>query len=398
VLRIAILTSTFSPAIGGAESYALMLANGLEQRGHRPVVITDGLASFPVEGHQRAPLPEMPAFRFPVLGAERYGDLVVAKDKVRWEQMYFGLSSDIAAQLRDMPIDLVHANSQECAIVGSMLALERSVPLVCTFHEQAPEDEPLGIGRCQLIYRHLPIDAIIAGSQFYLDRVSRFCASPGQGHLIYHGIDTARFSPGARSEAFRRRYGVASDQLLVLCSARISPRKGQLELVDAFARVIREIPNVRLLLAGSCNSGSRAYRARVADAVATLGLSGVVSFDETLQLEDMPEAYRSADLVVQPSQAEGLGLALLEAMACGRAVLGTDIPGIREVIVPRETGVLVPTDDASALASQLVELLVNDAARERYGRAARARVEDVFSARRMMDDTIQLYGSLLRSA
>src|SRR5690606_33373238 len=50
-----ILTSTFSPAIGGAESYALMLANGLEQRGHRPVVITDGLASFPIEGRSASP-------------------------------------------------------------------------------------------------------------------------------------------------------------------------------------------------------------------------------------------------------------------------------------------------------------------------------------------------------
>lgn len=234
-----------------------------------------GWPRFPSRGAQRAPLAEVPAFPFPVLGAVRYGDLIVAKDKVRWEQMYFGLASDIAAQLRDMPIDVVHANSQECAIVGSMLALERRVPLVCTFHEQAPEDEPLGIGRCQLVYRHLPIDAIVAGSQFYLERVLRFSSSPERGHLIYHGIDTGRFSPGARSEALRRRYGVASDQLLVLCSARISPRKGQLELVNAFARVIREVPNVKLLLAGSCNSGSQAYRAQVAETVRALGLSSL---------------------------------------------------------------------------------------------------------------------------
>lgn len=401
-LKVAILSSTFSPAVGGAESYALMLANGLQRRGHTPVVFTDAIAPlseqlFGQTASNERTERDSPRHPFPVLRAHRYRALLRGREKVAWEQMYFGLLTDLAEQLGGRELDVVHANSQECAVLGAMLAREKKVPLVCTMHEQAPENEPIGLGRCSLVYGSLGVDAMIAGSQFYLDRAERF-AGAGKGKLIYHGINTEVFRPAPKPSEVHARYGFDPSDPLTVCSARISVRKGQLELVEAWARVILEVPRARLVLAGSCNSGSQEYRAEVLHAVKRLGLSQHVALDENLSHADMPQLYQAADVVVQPSRAEGLGLALLEGMACGRAVVGTDISGIREVIVGSESGLLVPPEAPDALAAAVSMLLQEPLLRERLGAEALRRVEGRFSERVMLDQTIQLYRTLLGGA
>jgi len=100
---------------------------------------------------------------------------------------------------------------------------------------------------------------------------------------------------------------------------------------------------------------------------------------------------RAFDLFVMPSIAEGLGTSLLDAMAASKATVATNTGGIPEVVSDGETGLLVPPRDHHALAGAISRLLKDATLRERMGRAGLARVETVFSAGRMVDETLEVY-------
>lgn len=247
-MNIGFITSTYHPLIGGAETYALSLIQGLRARKHRVLVLTDDVTP----GQSPEVWPD-------VFRARQYNSALKDPDKVRWEQMYFSILQDAEHAFGSSKLDIVHANSQDAAIIGSMVAQALKVPLVCTMHEQAPEAEALGDGRCGLIYQYLPIDMIIAGSEFYYKRAIRYGTSPDRVQLIYHGVDTDLFCLSERGSTVRQRLGLADSDFLIVSAGRLKQRKGMLELVQAFALAKRKVENLKLLIAGSCNSASREY-------------------------------------------------------------------------------------------------------------------------------------------
>lgn len=112
---------------------------------------------------------------------------------------------------------------------------------------------------------------------------------------------------------------------------------------------------------------------------------------------DMANVFAGANVVCLPSYREGLPKALLEAASCARAVVTTDVPGCREVVRHEDNGLLVPARDARALANALERLLTAPALRARMGARGRERVVDEFSAARVIDETLRVYGSLVAS-
>ena len=106
---------------------------------------------------------------------------------------------------------------------------------------------------------------------------------------------------------------------------------------------------------------------------------------------------KSFDLFAMSSITEGLGSAMLEAMACRRAIVATRAGGIPEVVVDGQTGVLVPPHDDGALAAAIVRLLRDPGLRQALGEAGRQRVEDEFSAERMVAKTLAVYEERLKA-
>ena len=381
--RVLILSSAYFPIIGGAETYASNLYRGLTSRDIEVAVFTNdaSVAAF---------RPANEAIR-----AHEYRRLLAASDKVEWEQMYFSLLPELERIVDEFRPDVLHANSHETAILASMAGLAKSMPVVATFHEQSPERSSLGQGRCAFVYRHLPLSAIVAGSEYYYDKAIRFGADPARVVLIRHGVDTRKFRPGKSSADQRTAWDCDHQQIVVLCAARISPRKGQIELVEAFEKVSRSVPDARLVLAGNCHSGSSDYLNVLRGRIGELGLGSRIILDAQLTLDDMPRAYAASDIVVQPSHEEGLGLALLEAMASGRCVVGTDVVGIREVLKDPSVGRRVPAKDAAALSRVLINLCRDPEARLKFGTAARAYIVEHFTLDRMAESTHNLYQRLL---
>ncbi len=143
-----------------------------------------------------------------------------------------------------------------------------------------------------------------------------------------------------------------SSRLKILCAARFHERKGQLDLIDAFRIAKMKRRGLVLVLAGHVTS--RAYAERVLEQVVRYELEDCIEVHTSLTNESIPTLMSECDIHVQPSYAEGLGLALIEAMMMGKPVIGTNVTGLDEVIEDGQDGLLVPAGDSGALATAIL--------------------------------------------
>jgi glycosyltransferase involved in cell wall biosynthesis len=194
---------------------------------------------------------------------------------------------------------------------------------------------------------------------------------PSRLTVIPNGIDPAPYD--AAEPVGRATIGVPDDAHLALCVGRLDPQKGLPDLLDAAERVIARRPTWHLALAG--DGPERAWllatiegRPLLRDRVHWQG-----------RRDDVPGLLRTADVLVQASHWEGMPNAVLEAMAARRAVVGTSVEGTEDLVVPGETGWLVPPRDPPALAQALDEAAAGPDRCRRYGEAGRLRVEREFS-------------------
>ncbi|TFW16764.1 glycosyltransferase family 1 protein [Massilia arenosa] len=198
------------------------------------------------------------------------------------------------------------------------------------------------------------------------------------------GVDTREYDVAAEPE------GVP----LVVLPARMLRDKGVAEFVDAARLLKRRGMVARFVLVGGCDSCNPA-------ALTETELSGWVRegvVEWWGRRSDMPAVFAASHIVCLPSYREGLPKALLEAAACGRAIVTTDVPGCREIVRHGVNGMLVPAQDAQALAHALQQLLLDSERRVRMGMAGRAMVVNDFSDTAVARHTLGLYQELLSGA
>lgn len=196
---------------------------------------------------------------------------------------------------------------------------------------------------------------------------------------------------GVDTGAFRCVAEPAAVPPLIVLPARMLWDKGVGEFVAAAHILQQQGIAARFALAGERDPDNPA--AIPEKQLQDWHASGVVEW--LGQQDDMPALLAQAHIVCLPSYREGLPKALLEAAACGRAIVATDVPGCREAVRHHENGLLVPARDAAALA-QALRLLIEDAAlRHRFGQRGREMAEKEFSAEKVAAETLALYRELL---
>jgi len=172
---------------------------------------------------------------------------------------------------------------------------------------------------------------------------------------------------------------------------RMLADKGVLTLIDAFSLLSKRGIPLKLLLAGDCdkeNPGSLAPEQ-------LREFAGAFGIEWLGHVADIRTVWARAHFAVLASRREGLPKSLLEAAACGRAMVATDAPGCREIAIEGETALTVPVDDVGALAEAMAKLAGDAGMRAKFGKAARALVETKFSAEAIGNQTVALYDSLL---
>ena len=201
---------------------------------------------------------------------------------------------------------------------------------------------------------------------------------------ICNGVDVRRYQRKVDRMAIRASLGLeAEDQVMILVGT-LKEQKGHSYLIQAAAPLIAQNNKLHILF-----PGDGPLRDSLRQQVQQLGLEKHIHFLGSRK--DIPDLLAASDYFVLPSLWEGLAMALIEAMASGLPVLATCVSGSQHVVVPGETGLLVPPGDTDQLRQAMAEMLANPERAKKMGQAGRTRAEAIFGAGKQADEHLALY-------
>jgi len=203
------------------------------------------------------------------------------------------------------------------------------------------------------------------------DLVDLYHADPERVYIVPPGVDLSMFQPIDRAEA-RRKIGYGAGRLLLFVG-RLERLKGVEIALRALALLRdRNHDDVRLLILGEdSKDGDESEKERLKAIAASVGVRDRVDFLGSVAHHELPYFYSAADVLVMPSYSESFGLVGLEAQACGRPVVASDVTGLRSVVRDEVSGFLVPNHDPAAYAERIGRLLGNPELAQQMGRRGR---------------------------
>lgn len=370
----------FHPHVGGIESHSYNLTKELARRGHEVHVVTsrtprDTPSSEDVEGIRVHRLPSsMTIYNAPVLRG-------------------------LARKLRQLDVDMVHTHlpSPYVACVSATVARLRRIPSVLTYHNDILAQDGIfslmagaynaSLGRMLLD----SVNRIICTSRGYAYSSSYLSSYLDKVVAIQNGVDTEFFHPGVDGSPVKELFG---DRIVLFVGslAHTHSYKGVEFLVRAAHYIRPTFPDARIVVVGS------GPLKRPLEAMARRqGVGDMVRFVGHVPRDELPRYYAAASVKVLPSvsRAEGFGLALLEAMACGKPVVGTNVGGIPFFVRDGENGFLIPPRDPKAIAQAVIEILSDQTLARELGLQGRALVEREYCWRTMVDETEKVYHQIL---
>ena len=292
--------------------------------------------------------------------------------------------------------DVVHTHSSKAGILGRAAAARLRLPVVHTIHGAAFHYGQSGL--TQRIYiaaekwAAARTDHFISVSDAMTDEYVTSGVAPRDAFTtVYSGFDVEPFlTPPRPRETVRRELGFDDRHIVVGKVGRLFHLKGHEFVIAAAGRVVAERPQVRFLFVGDGN-----LRARYEREIAAAGLTDHFAFAGLVPPEVVPELLHATDLVVHTSQWEGLARVLPQALIAGKPVVSYDVGGAREVVIPDETGFLLPRDSVDELAESILCLAGDPDLRRRLGDAGRQRFTDQFRHQTMTRRIREVYQKVL---
>lgn len=396
-MRIALVSEHANPlaALGGADAggqnvHVAALAAGLAQLGHDVVVHTrrdsaDAPArvetpdGYVVEHVSAGPAHELP------------------KDELLPHMREFGVR--LRDRWRREPVDVVHSHFWMSGLAALQGTRGTGIPVVHTFHAlgsvkrrhqgDADTSPPERVDLERRLCRE--VDHVIATCTDEVAELEQLGLPPGRATVIPCGVDTRVFHPGP--EPSPATVGARARPYRILVIGRLVTRKGIGNVIEAAA----QLPDVEVVIAGGpppdrYDADPEVQRLR--QLAESLRLSDRVVFLGSVDRQEVPALIRVSDAVVTVPWYEPFGIVPLEAMACGRPVVGSAVGGLLDTVVPGGTGELVPPRDPAALAAALRSLLDDPERRRRYGETGRARAVERYDWSTVVADTAAVYRAL----
>jgi len=350
-VRVALVSPYDLGVPGGVQSHVANLAGALRTGGDEVVIVAPGDGRGPFGGYAGTG----GSLRVPFNGS-------VAP---------IGPGARSAARTRrylaEIRPDVIHVHEPLVPAVGLTAARSDVAPVVATFHAWSSDvrayrmARPLGRRVLDGLAASLAVSDAAAGYH-----AAALGVASDRFEIVPNGVEVARFAQVPEQVPEREpTRGDGPETLLFV--GRLEPRKGLATLIRAFVRLRAERPGVRLLVVGEGPERARCEQALPGPA------REAVSFLGRVDDQALVAAYAQADVYVSPALGgESFGIVLLEAMAAGRPVVASDLPGYRSVVTPDRDGVLVPPGDADALARALRTLLDDPDRRSAMVAAGRA--------------------------
>lgn len=363
-MNILIITKHLNP--GGISSYVFSLGKGLKQNGHKVIVASSG-------GMLEDNLRES--------GITHIKINLDTKSELSPKILFAVVK--LLPVARENNIQIIHAQTRVASIVAFWISKLSQVPFTTTCH---------GFFKPRLFRRIFPCwgkKAIAVSEAVCEHLIHDFKLKKEDIELIYNGIsseDSCQFSLQEKMK-FKDEFGLFCGPF-VGCVARLSSVKGHKYLIEAFKSVLMDFPSVQLMLVGEGK-----IKPDLIAQIKKLGIEKSIVFipsqlNTSLVLSLM-------DIFVMPSIQEGLGLAIMEAMAAGKAIVATNVGGIKNLIKNNETGILVASSDSRALADAIIDLLKDSSKAKALGTCAQDFIKREFTLEKMISKTEALYKSLL---
>jgi glycosyltransferase involved in cell wall biosynthesis/endonuclease/exonuclease/phosphatase family metal-dependent hydrolase len=378
-MRIAMLTNTFLPHVGGVAHSVQLFSEQLRNLGHEVLVVCPEF-----EG---APAKEDNIIRIPAIQKFNGSDFSVV----------LPVPADLRDRLAQFKPDIFHSH-HPFLLGGTALRLagEMERPIVFTHHtmyEQYTHYVPADSEAMQRFVVELVTgysnlcNAVIAPSATIAETVrSRGVEVPVQ--VIPTGVEKNRFKPGS-ARPFRKKLQIPAEAFVVGHVGRIAAEKNLLFLIESVSSFLRSNPQAIFLVVGDGPELEK-IKKQAADA----GLEGQFRFAGSRTGNELVQAYRAMDLFAFSSKSETQGMVLIEAMACGVPVVGLDAPGVRDVIADGTNGTLVREEDAESFSSALDYFVKLEPSKLEECSAAAEKTADEFSLERSCTKIVELYSSL----
>ncbi len=344
----------------GGQSQVLTTVMGLRSLGHRTLLVAHS------EGELRQ-------------RAKEGLDLLALAPKTEMDLTAAWRLSRILKRLKP---DIVHAHDPHgVAMAGLALSMSTQLakpPLVAArrvdFHLR---------GSSLSRWKYRQVDCFLCASDAIRQMLIGDGVPAARAVTVHEGIDLERVEAAPPANLHAELW-LPHQAPIVGNVAALVAHKGQRHLIEAARLVLPQVPDARFVIAGE-GELRPALERQIKDhhLEKHVLLAGF--------RPDVLSVHKAFDIFVMSSVTEGLGTSLLDAMAAGKPVVATTAGGIPEVVVHGETGFLVPPRDHDAMAGAIVTLLKDDALRQRMGEAGRARVRTIFSAERMVQDTLRVY-------
>ena len=359
-MRVLFWSPGFLPDIGGIEILAGKFLPAMRGRGHEYIVVA-GQRS--LAWPERWTYRDIPVYRFPFWQA--LGDV----------NRMMQVKQQISVLKRSFAPDLIHINGTGRDEFFHLVTEKAcDAPLLVTLHGD-------WLSQADAIVTAVlkSADWVAGCSQAILDRAHRLVPEiTRRSHVIPNAVEEFPLHPEALAAA------------RLLCLGRLSQEKGFDVALDAFAAVLARYPEARLVVAGDGPE-----RGSLEKQAVDLGISQAVEFAGWVAPENVPGLINTATMLLMPSRYESLPLAALEAALMARPVVGARVGGLPEIVVHRETGLLIGREDAGELASAIAFLLDQPEEADRLGQAARRRAQHAFSWERHVDSYDTLYRNLI---
>lgn len=293
-------------------------------------------------------------------------------------------------------IQIIHAHWLiPQGIVGGLFNFSFKIPHVATVHGtdlHLLKENRLLILLCRFIVRHS--DIVTVNSNFMKRQViSLVPDSKDKIRVIPMGIEPEKFQSGFFID-FKKKFGAGH---LILSVGRLIDWKGTIFLIEAMPDILLHYPDTKLFIIGSGPE-----KEMLVHRTNSLGLEKNILFFGRVSNEDLASHYHSADVFVLPSinisgKTEALGVVLLEAMASGCPVVGSNVGGIPDIITDGENGFLVPEQNPKALAEAIIRILSNETLKDKFRKNGLKRIQESFSRNKISECFSMVYDLVLRN-
>ena len=298
--------------------------------------------------------------------------------------------------LREINPQIVHTHSSKAGIMGRAAAAKLGIPVVHTIHGAS-----FHYGQNPFLHR-----AYIAAEKWAARRCDTFisvCDAMTDHYVnagiavrdkfvtIYSGMQVEPFlQPSRNPEVIRKELGLKPKHVVIGKIARLFHLKGHEFVIRAATEVVAEHPNVRFLFVGD-----GILRGQFETQIAEAGLTDHFVFRGLVPPSKVPDMIHAMDIVVHTSLWEGLARVLPQGLIAGKPVVSYDVDGAREIVIPGETGYLLPPQSVHELAEALMELAGDATLRQRLGQTGRERFTEQFRHQTMTRRIRDVYASLL---